>query len=50
MEAGYIPEYTERNECTCSLKDRYKNVYSNFIHNNHKLETTKISINSRMDL
>lgn len=36
MEAGYIPEYTERNGCTCSLRDSKMFIATLFIITNWK--------------
>ena len=44
--ARYIPK---RHADTCSQEDMYKNVYSNSIPDRPKLETTQISINSKVD-
>lgn len=37
--------YSQGNEDLYSYKYLYKNIYSSFIHNNSKLETTQMSFN-----
>lgn len=46
MICKYIPN---KNMCTCSLRDIYKNVHTNSICNHLKLETASKSINRRMN-